>query len=204
MLGRIRPHVRRPSVATIVALIALFVALGGPSYANHVVQRALFANKAKRADNATFARSAKRAGKVDGFNASSTPIPNTLLALGPDGRFPASALPPGTSPGSSSPATRFIYRQGVGASVPDGDLAEAHVGCLEGERMVGGGGGFIRSSDSRLDPRGVLSVNAPAADLAGRVTPDQSERPSLWQVAGQNRTGQFARLVAYAVCSPAP
>jgi hypothetical protein len=38
---------------------------------------------------------ALNAGKVDGISASRTPRPGHLLALGPDAKFTASALPPG-------------------------------------------------------------------------------------------------------------
>jgi hypothetical protein len=82
-----RRRLPRPSPALVIAALALFVALGAPGYAASVVDRALFA---KRAGTAKKARYATRAGKVDGFSASSRPRPRRLLALDKNGKFPAS------------------------------------------------------------------------------------------------------------------
>jgi len=188
-----------------VALIALFIALGGPGYAATVgsalfakradharyADRAGSARKAGTATHAKFAKSAKRAGKVDGFNASATPIPRTLLALGANGRFPPSVLP----------TTRVVFRRAISQFVTDGDFTQARVGCAAGETLVSGGGGFIRSSDGRLDPRTSLSVSAPVADANAKVL-DDGVAAALWQAAGRNLTGDWARLLVYAGCAP--
>jgi hypothetical protein len=193
----------------VVALIGLFVALGGPGYAASTVQNALFAKRADRARYATragtahsaasahkaaTAASAKKAGKVDGFNASATPIPNTLLALGANGKFPAIALP-------SAPTTRVVFRRALSAFVADGEYAQAHVGCATGETLVTGGAGFARASDGRLDPRPLLSVSAPVADANAKVLEDGAAA-AQWQAAGRNQTGESARLLVYAGCAP--
>jgi hypothetical protein len=83
----------RPSPAMLVACAALFVALGGPSFAASTVQRTLFAKKAGNAN------------RVDGFNASAKPRPNTLLALDKNRRFPRSVFPVSVqgSPGAQGP-----------------------------------------------------------------------------------------------------
>jgi hypothetical protein len=62
----------------VVAVIALLIALGAPSYAAQIVRSVLFAQRAGNAE------------KVDGLRASKKPHPNTLLALDAHGRFPAS------------------------------------------------------------------------------------------------------------------
>jgi Collagen triple helix repeat (20 copies) len=62
----------------VVAVIAVLIALGAPSYAAQVVRSVFFAKHAGNAE------------KVDGLRASRTPRPNTLLALDAHGRFPAS------------------------------------------------------------------------------------------------------------------
>lgn len=205
MIARLR-RAGRPSPAMVVALIGLFVALGGPGYAASTVTNALFAKKADharfadRAGSATkagtahkaaTATSAKKAGKVDGFNASATPIPNTLLALGANGRFPAAALP----------SSRVVFRRALSAFVANDELAEAHVGCATGETLVSGGGGFIRASDGRLDPR-PLATSIPVADASAKLLDDGVAAP-YWQVVGRNLSGESARLVAYAGCTPA-
>jgi hypothetical protein len=208
MFAKVR-RVSRPSPAMVVALVGLFVALGGPGYAASAVQSALFAKRADRAryasragsahvagraHKAATATSAKKAGKVDGFNASATPIPNTLLALGANGKFPAIALP-------NAPTTRVTFRRGLSPLVGDGEFAEAHVGCVTGETLVTGGAGFIRGSDGRLDPRPLLSVSAPVADANAKVLED-GVAAVQWQAAGRNQTGESARLTVYAGCAP--
>ena len=208
MIAKLR-RVRRPSPAMFVALVALFIALGGPGYAAGTVQTVLFAKRADRArfatragtahvagraHKATTATSAKKAGKVDGFNASATPIPNTLLALGANGKFPAAALP-------TISAGRVVFRRALSDFVDAGEYAEAHIGCVPGETIVSGGGGFIRASDGRLDPRPFLSVNAPVADANATVL-DDGVAAGQWQVAGRNVSGESARLVAYVGCAP--
>lgn len=90
---RARPHLLT-ALPTAIALIALFVALGGPGYAASGVH-AVFAKKATTAD------------KLDGFHASKTPKPGTLLPLNRQGKFPASVLPltqgPKGDPGQAGP-----------------------------------------------------------------------------------------------------
>ena len=76
---------------TLAASAALVVALGAipvGEAAGDVVRVALFA---------------KNAGKVNGIKAARAPTPGRLLALGPNGRFPASVVPPGR-PGPRGPA----------------------------------------------------------------------------------------------------
>jgi hypothetical protein len=149
---------------------------------------------AGRAHRASTATSAKKAGKVDGFNASATPIPNTLLALGANGKFPAAALP-------SISAGRVVFRRGLSEFVDAGAYAAALATCATGETVVGGGAGFVRASDGRLDPRPFLSVNAPVSDATGSVL-DDGVPSARWQAAGRNLSGESARLVVYVGCAP--
>jgi hypothetical protein len=202
-------RVRRPSPAMVVAVVGLFVALGGPGYAASAVQSTLFAKRADRARYATragsahvagrahkanTATSAKRAGKVDGFNASAAPIPNTLLALGANGKFPAAALP-------SISAGRVVFRRALSDFVNASEYAAATIGCVAGETLVSGGAAFVRASDGRIDPRPSLSVNAPVGDANASVLDDGVAAPQ-WQAAGRNLSGEAARLLVYAGCAP--
>jgi len=61
--------------AMVVAMLALFVALGGPGYAASVANRAV------------------NSDKVDGFHASKAPKPNHLLPLNKKGKLPTAVLP---------------------------------------------------------------------------------------------------------------
>jgi hypothetical protein len=75
----------------VVAVIALFVALGAPSYA---AVRSVF-----------FAQHAGNANRVDGLKASKTPHPHRILALDAQGKFPASvgAIGPTGPQGATGP-----------------------------------------------------------------------------------------------------
>ena len=84
----------RLTLPNVVAFACLFVLLDGPAYAERAVQKAR---------TALFAKRAGEAGRVDGFSASTRPHPNRLLALGPDARFPRSALPPGIDGAPGAP-----------------------------------------------------------------------------------------------------
>jgi hypothetical protein len=110
----------RPSPALIVALLALFVALGGTAAAAKVLitsrdikdgairlvdinkqTRKQLSRHATEADTAQVATFADQANVLDdsaspggdGLQASSAPRPNTLLALGGDARIPRAAMP---------------------------------------------------------------------------------------------------------------
>jgi hypothetical protein len=89
---RILQH-RQAMWPMVVALLALFVALGGPSYA---------------VDGARVAVKTVNADKVDGLHASRTPKPRSLVALDRKGKLPASVVPtvagPQGPPGAAGPA----------------------------------------------------------------------------------------------------
>jgi hypothetical protein len=104
--------------ALILAALALFATLGGPSYATSVVKRAV------------------NADKVDGLHASKTPRAKRLLALNALGKLPASVLPTGTAgapgPQGDTGATGAQGAKGdtgpqgvkgnTGATGPQGDI----------------------------------------------------------------------------------
>jgi hypothetical protein len=117
MLGK---YAHKPSPALLVAVLALFVALGGTATAAKVLItsgdikngtiRLVDINKktrkqlAQHADAADFALSAGFADQAnalddsaspggDGLQASSAPRPNMLVALGGDARLPRAAMP---------------------------------------------------------------------------------------------------------------
>jgi hypothetical protein len=96
----------RNSAAIVIALLALFVALGGPSYAASAVTHALFA---------------ANADKVDGYHASTTPKPRTLLPLDRFGKLPASVLTLTAGPrGPAGPQGLAGARGDTGPAGPQG------------------------------------------------------------------------------------
>lgn len=93
----------RDSAAIVIALLALFLALGGPGYATTAVKRVLATN----------------ADKVDGYHASKTPKPRTLLPLDRFGKLPASVLRLTAGPrGRGGPRARRATRDRRARRVP--------------------------------------------------------------------------------------
>ena len=112
-----------------------------------------------------------------------------------DGSLAAVDLAAGTIPPAAVITLRRAQRDISGAG-----LFEIQVACQEGERVVGGGGGFIsRTTDSFLgnDFSGSLINNAPANGAS--AAKDQGT-PTNWYVQARNAGGN-KRLVGFAYCA---
>ena len=135
----------RDSAAIVIALLALFVALGGPGYATTAVRRALAAN----------------ADKVDGYHASKTPKPRTLLPLDRFGKLPASVLRLTAGPRGSVGAKGATGATGdQGAQGMKGDTGGAGKTVLNGAGVPSASTGTI----------GDFYVNTIATTLYGPKT----------------------------------
>jgi hypothetical protein len=102
---------RRPAPATIIATVALVLAVVPVgSAADGWVQRALFA---------------RNAGTVDGFGASKTPKRGKLIVLPKSGKLPASILPPASTAPSGPTGTGSTPATGSGSSAFVADATAA-------------------------------------------------------------------------------
>jgi hypothetical protein len=92
--------------------VAVFVAVGGPGYAESAGRRVL---------------NAVNADKVDGLHASKKPRPHRLLALDGKAKLPASVLPalPAGIPGPAGPKGDAGPQGDVGPAGPQGDVGPA-------------------------------------------------------------------------------
>lgn len=118
----------RQKLPLVLSLTALAVAVFGATplgqAAGGVVRRALFANNA---------------GKVNGIRASRRPQANQLLALGPDAKFPSSAIPSSPQgPLNSVGGDQVVDSSLTGADVEDGSLTGDDVedGSLTGAKLA--------------------------------------------------------------------
>lgn len=179
---------RRPSPAMAVALLALFVALGGSSYAairlgkNSVTSRNLVNGQVKRAD---IQNNAINSSKVEFLSLRASDFRPGQLPEGPQG-------PQG--PKGDAGATNVKVRAASGF-----DKVTAH--CQPGERATGGGadssGGFVVGQGPTEQPLAFFSP--PDQQPPGGYT------PTAWSAAAVevDTTGVVgpADVTAWVVCA---
>ena len=181
MLAKVRSH--RPSPAMVVALLALFVALGGSSYAaitlkqNSVTSRNIANGQIKRVDIAT---DAINSSKVEMFSLTAKDFKPGQLPAGPPG-------PPG--PKGDSGMRSLTVRSAIGEK-------DVTAYCLPGERATGGGGtsldGYIIGTEPLSHP---LSIYAPEGPPTGGFT------PTAWSAHAEDGEGGPAEIIAWVVCA---
>lgn len=179
--------VRAPSPAMGVALLALFVALGGSAYA---------AKKISAKDIRTGAVGTRA---VKNHSLAGTDIRNNSLGPGtiseqgldtsklnvvklktvPSARVAARV--PKNSIGASELGT-VTRRFGAAASIANSQVAKTDVGCAKGEIAIGGGGRWDASVPG-------VSLQSSYAGTDGS-----------WTAIGQNGSGAPHKLQAFAMC----
>jgi hypothetical protein len=131
--------------ALAIALLALFVALGGPGYATTTAGRVFAANS----------------DRIDGYHASAKPKPKTLLPLDKRGKLPASVLP-ASAVGPAGP------RGDTGTQGPKGDTGakgdQGSPGTING---VAAGGDLNGTYPNPLLKSGSVSTTELATDARG-------------------------------------
>ena len=188
-----------------MASIALFIALGGSSYAavklraNSVKSREIARNAVKSSE---IARSAVGSSEVR--NASLEPVDFARLPTGPRGergstgargaRGPqGDAGPTGPSgPAGADAATNLRVRLGDAANVTAGTTATLQTLCSAGERAVSGGVSF--------QPPAAASFADVTASYPNPST--ESSTPTSWTVGVRNQAVNPAgiQFQSYAVC----
>ena len=192
MLAQLRSH--RPSPAMVVALVALFVALGGSSYA----ALALKANSV----SSTHIKNGqvKRVDLGNGSVNSSKVLNGALLAedfavgqlpAGPRG-LPGPAGPAGTTgpqgatgqPGPAG-ATTVVRRDTDAQSCDEPACTVAAIAeCLPGERATGGG--YAVSAFDLVQTQGAQTT---------------SGTPTRWAVLARDNFGDGASVIASVICA---
>ncbi len=184
-----------PRHATVVAYLALFVALGGTSYAvakGSIGSREIKNNSVKSAD--------VRNGTLTARDISRSTLGQLRGAQGPQGaqgptgtageRGPAGPAGPTGAIGPRGPAgaTNVVVRSGS-ATAARGQLVTAVASCLSGERATGGGWQFRAGTFSSVS---VLD-NMPIAGANGI--------PTGWQISFRNIDEYPAEIVAKVHCA---
>ena len=171
-----------PTPAMCVALLALFVAMGGSAYAAKKIS-------AKDIRTGAVGTRAVKNGSLAGTDIRGNSLgPATIAEQGLDtNKFktvPSARLArsvPKNSIGASD-LGNVTRRFGRAASVANGAVAKTDVGCAKGEIVVGGGGRWSASVP------GLVLQSSYADSDAG------------WTAIGQNGSGAARQLQAFAMC----
>lgn len=200
MLAGLRRHV---TYANVMATVALFVALGGVSYATLKLER----NSVKARH---IAPNAVRASEIAKRSVGTEEVSNgSLLSedfrIAPRGVRGArgdrgSTGPPGAR-GPAGPhgtdgvnaATNALVRLGTSFQATPGDGTLLQTACLDGERAIGGGASTVPATFS---PDADVRSSFPSPATPGAI-------PTSWSVGVQNTGTTGAASVSfqsYAVC----
>ncbi|HET9012320.1 MAG TPA: hypothetical protein VFN38_10935 [Gemmatimonadaceae bacterium] len=174
MLKRLKSHV---TYANVVATMALFIALGGVSWAAVTLPRNSVGTKQIKRN--AIRENDIRKGAVTSYGIKDHTIQNVDLAGGP---------------------LAFTYRREVQTNIGNNVLAEARPSCDQGERLVGGGGGFLNDAGTLYALDGTLSTNGPASSSAPVADGERANSVANWHVSGRNNSGGQRDFVGYAIC----
>jgi type IV secretory pathway TrbL component len=173
-----RFHPRKPRItpALVISMLALFVALTAPGFAQNIVplaKRALTADKAKTANTAKVATLAKTANTAKTADTATTAqTANVAVDAQTLGGQTAAQIAGAAGPASSIAGTTFTVRSKGWSTQNQGDRTTERVLCNTGEKALGGGWDM---PNGHANP----TSDAPLADLSGWVF-------STWALSGNN------------------
>jgi hypothetical protein len=161
---------RHLTFANVVAVMALFLALGGGAYAALKVKANSVGTKQLK-DNAV------TGDKVKDGSLAKGDFGNGQLPQGPKGEQ-----------GPAGPVS-VVIKRGPDSNIANNAAGAAHVDCPAGMSVSGGGGNFDGTIGSDLNQS--FPIDGPDAD----TLPDDA-----WQVNGNNTSGTARNIRAYVVC----
>ena len=191
----LRRRLRRPSPAFVIACLALFVALGGTGYAAFKLPKNTVGTKQLKKGavrNSDIAANAVTGPKVKAGSLDSSDFKAGTLLQGPPGTNGTNGV---------NGAANVTYRTFLANTAGANTLGEAGATCNAGEKLIGGGGGWVDNANppTQYVLSGTVSDSSPAT--AGDAPIAEGATPGEWHVSGKNTTGVSARMFAYAVCA---
>jgi hypothetical protein len=193
---------RRPTYAGVTATLALFVALGGSSYAAVTITSANVRNgtltgsdiknesiKSRDVDNGALTGSDLKTGSVTSSDIDDASL---LAADFKAGELPAGATGP-TGPQGPAGATNVVARRAT-EIVQNNQFRVVVASCLTGEVAVGGGGGvsgFLNDASIFFDE--------PREDDGSE--PEDGEPATKWAVGASNSSGNAQLVNANVLCA---
>ena len=174
--------------AHLIALLALFVALGGSAYAFHLGKNAV---KTRNIKNGAVVESKLSGGAVTDAKIAAGAVTNSKIA---DGAVTKAKIAAGAV-GADSVGDVLV--RSATKPLPDGGSAFITATCAPGERLIGGTGSVSAANFQDV----VVTGAFPSMADAGPVGPGQS--PTGWTVIANNYMGGIASPVsgtAFALC----
>ncbi len=177
-------RIRRPSYTDITATLALFIALGGSSYAAATITGASVRNgtltgsdlrdesvKSRDIDNGTLTGSDVKTGALTYSDVASLEAKDVKAGQAPAG-----------PPGAQGPRgeTRVPVRRSVEVRLLNGETADGSASCQPGEVAVGGGAGH----DGQADDYVAILADEPLK--ADGSPPADGQPATQWHAIGQN------------------
>jgi hypothetical protein len=196
MLRKIRAH--RPGHATIVAYLALFVALGGVSYAALRLPKNSVGSKQIKANAVKSAKVKSGSLHADDFRAGDLPA-------GPQGLQGERGIQgiQGVQGETGTVGDATVAFERAASDLANGANGNYDVYCPAGQRAIAGGG----RGDDTLSEETILTNTRPAISAANTEPPTDGQSFTGWRITVVNPAGGAAsgiRPEVWVVCVAAP
>lgn len=182
----------RPTYANLTATLALFLALGGTSYAALTVTGGNVQNGSLT--SADIKNESLKSGDVDNGSLLSKDFKAGQLpagAQGPEGPQGAQGI---QGLQGSAGATNVVARR-TNAVLASGTMEAAVASCLPGERAVGGGAGITGIFTNQAG----VGLSEPREDDG--TDPEDGEVATKWAAVGSNQTAIPQVMNVHVLCS---
>jgi hypothetical protein len=192
-------RVGRPSPAMIIALIALFVALGGSGYAAVRINGKNIKNKSisgKKLKNRTITGKKVKRNTLTGTEIRESRlgrVPNAAHADDATNASNAAAVRNGAV--TASKLGRLVNRQ-VSLSVPATSGFSSNAPCQSGERLTSGGVRILGATASTV----TLQSSGPSNVAPGPDVPTNGGAYTAWRGAGYNNSAATRTVIVFALC----
>lgn len=179
----------RPSPAMIVALVALFVAMSGASYAAILAKNSVGPKQLQK--------DAVRSPKVKDHSLKAIDFAEGQIPAGPQGPKGEQGAP-GVVGTVIVRRTDFALPAGAGVGVP-GALTSGFVSCAAGEKIIGGS---INVSDpTNSEVRISRPSGDPTSNGGNGSIPEDGESFSFWKGTARTTTNVGATARVFALCA---
>jgi hypothetical protein len=179
---------RRPSPAALIALLALFVALGGSAYAVKLGKNSV---RTKNIRNGAVTEAKLGNGAVTEAKLGNGAVTEAKLGNGAVTKTKIAAGAVGAE------SVRDVVVRSASKPLPDGSNVLVTASCAPGERLTGGTGNVSASNSPDI----VVTGAYPSTPAAGLVNPGESA--TAWTVLANNFTGEntiTATATAFVLC----